>query len=401
MEGSTMLLTGTVDETPGNRNQSYYNLTLNTPNLSSNKDMALDDVTIGGDIRVINSGSSRWRLTSASGGDTSIVTIMGDVIVEGGSFETQGTGNALTVFEVHHYGDVNVTGGTFSVSRGSQGDGSGSTRWFMHEGNFSINNAQTRNSNPTNAWFVFDKDTTQTITLTDVEYGGGGLPIKVAPGAMLDFGTSQLGGNGLFTLNAGASILTANTGGIDSTIQTSGDVVLSDSASYWFNGTSAQETGITMPVAVNNMAINNEAGVKLSQETTINGVLRLMAGVFDNTIPFMLGPDGTISYEGGSLLITDALETESVLPKKFALYQNFPNPFNPTTTISFDVPKQATVKITIFDVMGREVTRLVDNDYSAGSYSVNWNASPYASGLYYYRIEAGDFVAVRKLVLMK
>lgn len=400
LEGSTMMMTGTVDETPGNRNQSYYNLVLNTPGLSSNKDMALDDVTIGGDIHVINSGSSRWRLTSASGGDTSIVTIMGDVIVEGGSFETQGTGNALTVFDVHHYGDVNVTGGTFAVSRGSQGDGSGSTRWYMHEGDFSISDAQTRNSNPTNAWFVFDKDTVQNITLNNVTYGGGGLPIKAAEGSMLDFGESQLGGNGLFVLNANATLLTANEGGVDSTIQTSGDVTLSDSSNYIFNGSVAQVTGNLMPVVVNNLTIDNAAGVTLSNATTINGILHLVAGLFDNTIPFTIGPDGQIVYDGGSLVV--GIEDETLeIPKKFALYQNYPNPFNPITTIRYDVPKLAQVSIKVYDIVGREVAQLVNTQQSPGTYSVVWDAANYASGLYYYRIEAADFVSVKKLILVK
>jgi hypothetical protein len=113
-----------------------------------------------------------------------------------------------TVVEVHHYGDVVVTGGTFAVSRGSQGNGAGSTRWFMHEGDFSISDATTRNSNPTNAWFVFDNDTTtQAISLTNVAYGGGGLPIVVDNGAILDFGLSELGGNGLFTLKPELTVL--------------------------------------------------------------------------------------------------------------------------------------------------------------------------------------------------
>ncbi|NIR95229.1 MAG: hypothetical protein GWO08_16695, partial [Gammaproteobacteria bacterium] len=197
--GSTALFTGITTSTPGNRGQDYYNLTLNTPGLLSNKDMDLVDNTIGGDITVISSGSARWRMV---GGDTSTITVMGDVIVQGGSFETLGT-SSPTVVEVHHYGNVDVTAGIFAVSRGSQGSGAGSTRWFMHEGDFSISNAETRNSNPTNAWFVFDKDTTQTISLTNVTYGGGGLPIVVDSGATLNFGLSELGGNGLFTLRTG------------------------------------------------------------------------------------------------------------------------------------------------------------------------------------------------------
>lgn len=401
-EGSTLLITGTTGNAPGNRNQNYYNITLNTPDLVSNVDLGLNDVTIGGDIHVINTGVSRWRLTSASGGDSAIFSIMGDIIVEGGSFETQGTGNALTVFEVHHYGDVNVTGGNFSVARGSQGSGSGSTRWFMHEGNFSIQDATTQNSNAANAWFVFDKDTVQTITLSNVTYGGGGLAIEVASGSMLDFGMNELGGSGLFVLNEDASLLTAHAGGIDSTIQSTGNVMLSTGANFIFNGSTSQVTGLAMPDTVNNLVINNAAGVVLSQETLINGTLRLMAGEFDNTIAFTLGESGSISYEGGSLTHPIvSVEGPLELPKVFALNQNYPNPFNPATTISYDVPRQAQVTLKVYDVAGREVTELVNGQHSPGSYNIQWNASGYASGLYYFRIEAGDFVAVRKLVLLK
>ncbi|MBN2424923.1 MAG: T9SS type A sorting domain-containing protein, partial [Calditrichaceae bacterium] len=401
-EGSTLFLSGITDSAPGNRNQNYYNIMINTPDLASNLDLSLKGVTIGGDITITNTGSQRWRLTSASAGDTAIVTIMGDMNVEGGSFETQGTSNALTVFEVHHYGDVNVTGGTFAVSRGSQGDGSGSTRWFMHEGNFSIANAQTRNSNPTNAWFVFDKDTLQTITLTNVSYGGGGLPVQVADGAMLDFCLSEVEGNGLFVLDGGATILTANPGGIDSTLKTEGDITLSKEAGFVFNGSSAQVTNLMMPDTVNGLTIDNEAGVVLSKETVINGVLRLVAGVFDNTIPFTLGPNGSISYEGGSLLHPVSIDNQiPEMPNEFALFQNYPNPFNPSTTIRYDVAKQAQVIITIYDLMGQKVTELVNNQRSPGKYSIVWNAAGYASGIYYYRIQAGDFISVKKLIMMK
>lgn len=399
---STLLMTGTVDEAPGNRNQSYHNITFNTPDMVSNRDMGLDDVIIGGDIKVENTGSARWRLTSASAGDTSIVTIMGNVIVEDGSFETQGTGNALTVFEVHHHGDVDVTGGNFSVARGSQGSGSGSTRWYLHEGNFSMSNATTQNSNSENAWFVFDSDTVQTIVLSSVDYGGGGLAIEVASGTTLDFGLSELGGSGLFTLNADATLATANEGGVDSTIQSTGNVTLDEGANYTFNGTTAQVTGTLMPTTVNNLTIDNEAGVELSQITTINGVLRLVAGVFNNTIPFTLGVNGSISFEGGSLLIPVSVsETPSEIPTEFALLQNYPNPFNPSTTIRYDVPERADVTLKIYDVMGREVAELINDKKDPGAYEIVWDARGFASGVYFYRISAGDFTSVRKLVLMK
>ncbi|MEE4310769.1 MAG: T9SS type A sorting domain-containing protein [candidate division KSB1 bacterium] len=402
-EGSTLLMTGTVTSAPGNRNQDYYNITFNTPDMISNRDMSLDDVTIGGTIKVEDTGSARWRLTSASAGDTAIVTIMGDVVVEKGSFETQGTGNALTVFEVHHYGDVVVTGGNFSVARGSQGSGSGSTRWYMHQGDFSMSGAATQNSNKSNAWFVFDsQDSVQTIALSEIEYGGGGLAIEVADGATLDFGISELGGNGIFLLNEGAGISTAHEAGIAGAVQSTGEVTLDEAANYILNGTAAQVTSTLMPVTVNDLIIDNEAGVALSQETTINGILRLVAGVFDNSVPFALGPNGSISYEGGSLLIPTSVEDQSPeVPTEFALFQNYPNPFNPMTSIRYDIPKQANVTLKVYDMNGREVAELVNAKHDIGTHEIVWHADGIASGVYIYKISAGDFVSVRKLILMK
>jgi hypothetical protein len=397
--GSTALLTGITTDSPDNRGQDYYNLTINTPGLLSNEDMDMDGHTISGDLTIIDTGpSNRWRLV---GGSSGTVTIMGDVIVQAGSFETLGTSSPTNV-EVLHYGNVDVTGGTFAISRGSQG-GVGTTRWYLLEGNFSIADATTRNSNPEGATFVFAKeDGTQDIVLTNVDYGGGGLPIEVDSAATLNMDTTVVGGSGNFVLSAGASLATADAGGIDGALQTSGEITLSQDASFIFNGTAAQVTSTLMPDTLNGLTINNDAGVTLSQETVINGVLRLVAGVFDNTIPFTLGPNGSISYEGGSLLVPLSIEDQlPEIPTEFALFQNYPNPFNPTTTIRYHVPEQAHVAIRIYDVMGREVADLVNDQHPAGAYEITWDARSYASGVYYYRISAGDFVSVRRLVLMK
>jgi hypothetical protein len=94
------------------------------------------------------------------------------------------------------------------------------------------------------------------------------------------------------------------------------------------------------------------------------------------------------------------------IPASFSLYQNFPNPFNPVTTIKFDLPKDVNVTIKIYDLLGREVTTLVNNELrKAGTYEVKWSATggatSYASGVYFYRIEAGDYVSTKKMVLVK
>ncbi|MCX6641501.1 MAG: T9SS type A sorting domain-containing protein [bacterium] len=94
-------------------------------------------------------------------------------------------------------------------------------------------------------------------------------------------------------------------------------------------------------------------------------------------------------------------ETPQNVPRQFALYPNNPNPFNPTTAIRFDLPRNALVKLQIFDISGRLVSSLVDGQVTAGAHEVTFDASRLASGLYFYRIQAGEFTAVNKMVLMK
>ena len=88
-------------------------------------------------------------------------------------------------------------------------------------------------------------------------------------------------------------------------------------------------------------------------------------------------------------------------PTSYTLNQNYPNPFNPTTTISFSLPEQAKVKVIIYDALGTQLEVIADDVKSAGTYNVTWNASNYASGVYFYKLEADNFVQVRKMVLMK
>ncbi len=93
--------------------------------------------------------------------------------------------------------------------------------------------------------------------------------------------------------------------------------------------------------------------------------------------------------------------TDSKVIASYELGQNYPNPFNPATTISFDLPRSSSVRLTVFDVMGREVAVLVDNTLSAGTHSVSFNATNLASGTYIYRLSAGEFVQTRKMVVVK
>jgi hypothetical protein len=92
---------------------------------------------------------------------------------------------------------------------------------------------------------------------------------------------------------------------------------------------------------------------------------------------------------------------ESTIPTEYALYQNYPNPFNSSTTIRFDIKEAGRVSIKVFDLLGREVVTLVNEQLSAGTHTVSWDALGVASGIYLYRIKSGEFSATRKLLLLK
>ncbi len=95
------------------------------------------------------------------------------------------------------------------------------------------------------------------------------------------------------------------------------------------------------------------------------------------------------------------LETHAI-PKEFKLYQNYPNPFNPITKIKFELPNDVNVTIKIYDLLGREVASIVRNEFrKAGRYEVEWNAGNFASGVYFYTIDAGKFRDSKKMVLIK
>ncbi len=104
--------------------------------------------------------------------------------------------------------------------------------------------------------------------------------------------------------------------------------------------------------------------------------------------------DGAFSYSA-------EVETEVLPPDQFTLYQNYPNPFNPATTIKFSLPLQSQVKLSIYNSLGELVSDLIDGKLDAGYHEIVFNASGIASGVYYYRISANDFIATKKMLLIK
>ena len=102
-----------------------------------------------------------------------------------------------------------------------------------------------------------------------------------------------------------------------------------------------------------------------------------------------------------SEIIASVGSPSAIRPKQFNLGQNYPNPFNPTTTISFDLPIRSFVSVKVFDIAGRKVSTIVSGELQAGSYSRQWNAANMASGVYFYRLQAGTYSVTKKLLLLK
>jgi len=99
--------------------------------------------------------------------------------------------------------------------------------------------------------------------------------------------------------------------------------------------------------------------------------------------------------------IVSVEEDVSTTPFSFQLEQNYPNPFNPVTTISYLLPSRSEIRLTIYNILGEEITRLFDGIQSVGLHRITWDASGVSSGIYFYRIQAGDFVQTRKMLLLK
>ncbi len=103
-----------------------------------------------------------------------------------------------------------------------------------------------------------------------------------------------------------------------------------------------------------------------------------------------------------SLLWGDSpITEENLIPKEFDLKQNYPNPFNPSTTIEYTIPENSRVTLKIYDILGKEVATLVDKDQNSGSYIVVWDAQSLSSGIYFYRITAGNYTDTKRMVLKK
>jgi endo-1,4-beta-xylanase len=302
--GSTCQIDSIQTTVPANMNQDFYHLLWNCPEQASVMSMDWNGITIGGNVTVQSTGTSRLYMCAPAEDDSVTVNINGNLVQAGGEVAVHGSENNSTVL-VSHNGSITITGGEFLISDGSQG-GTGSTVWELTAGNFSLSNAvvSSLTEGEAGARFLFSAPGPQALTL------GSGitineLAVEVSNGTTLNMGSSVLDGSGFFILNDGATLECALAGGLDAALATSGTKMLSKAASYIFDGSAAQITGSFLPDTVFNLTLDNAAGVSLSADAVVNGRLDLKDGALylDGHV-LSYGPEGTLRYSGSSAQTT-------------------------------------------------------------------------------------------------
>jgi hypothetical protein len=124
------------------------------------------------------------------------------------------------------------------------------------------------------------------------------------------------------------------------------------------------------------------------------------AGLYHDNMFWMYDENDT-TLKAYSLVSVGVAKEKSIPISSFELSQNYPNPFNPTTNISFTLISKSFVSLKVFDMLGREVATLVNEQKPAGTYTLKWNAASMPSGVYFYRLQAGNDIQTRKLILLK
>ena len=143
--------------------------------------------------------------------------------------------------------------------------------------------------------------------------------------------------------------------------------------------------------------INLENGIEYSfiSDSGFGKISKIQ--IRDGQTKFSKNVQGRIQLFGK---VSDSFRLNQI-PEKFELYQNYPNPFNPTTTIKYDIIKAQDVKLSVYDILGREVATLVNTQQQAGSYEVKFDATNFSSGIYFYQLKAGDFIDTKKMLMIK
>jgi len=220
-----------------------------------------------------------------------------------------------------------------------------------------------------------------------------------AGGKLVFFNMSQWSGN----------YISANIGNISMRVKNSGTSPLIlrlafNGTAGWFVSTNPINLPvdsawklISFPIHPANLTGTGDATSTLSAVTTMRILHNSTANFVGEPIIGQLDVDDITA-----VAVTDiGGENPGVIPKEYSIEQNYPNPFNPSTTIKFSLPKTTHVTLSIYNSIGQEAAKLISKDMNAGVYTTEWNATSFTSGVYYYRIVAGNFAEAKKLLLLK
>ena len=191
----------------------------------------------------------------------------------------------------------------------------------------------------------------------------------------------------------------------------SGVFLSTDNGTTWINtqGLAGVIVNALITIGPNIFAGSDGGGIFLS---TDNGSIWTSVGLgMPNTTIYAFASNGLKIFAGTlsgivyrrnlSEIITSLENNQTDLPGDFTISQNYPNPFNPSTIIKFQVPNSSFVNLIVYDVLGNEVATLVNEEKPTGSYEVNFKAANLSSGVYLYKLQAGDFIQTKKMILMK
>jgi hypothetical protein len=161
---------------------------------------------------------------------------------------------------------------------------------------------------------------------------------------------------------------------------------------YWITDMKSVAVDLQQGVGETSLTLNGDATYS---------VTFLSAGKVVGTSVVSAGQSVAVPMAADGIQIGVADEISGDIPAEFSLNQNYPNPFNPSTSIQFGIPESSDVKLEVMNMLGQRVALLVDENRGAGLYTVAFDASNLSSGMYLYRLQAGNFVQTRKLTLIK
>ena len=197
------------------------------------------------------------------------------------------------------------------------------------------------------------------------------------------------------------SVIVQSTKALD-TARSNGTFIIDNWFATNMNGTIYSAVGEVQMVDPFNLSLP-KATLQNGSPLLAGGAVPPADGFFDQTATFK-GAFGTTDWTAGWSRFdgtTSVEEFGNEMPVKFEMSQNYPNPFNPSTRIRFSVPEASNVKLTVYNALGQQVAELANGMMNAGSYEVDWNASALTSGVYVYRLEAGNVNITRKMSLLK